>query len=177
MTRARIYSQSGLGGGNAAAASNVTLATLSPFLTTANVVELTNLYFTNARVLANVSQMSINVFADVDITGAQSGYALVWDGSKFVPSASSGAANTAVFATNANVANTVLSISNFTTANLNESVNLYYTNTRVLSALTGNVTVGNLKVSTALNYSNTTGVTKVYQYYNESSQSLDTIFL
>jgi hypothetical protein len=75
------------------------------------------------------------------------------------------------------VANTVLSISNFTTANLAEGSNLYYTNTRVLSALTGNVTIGNLKVSTALNYSNITGVVKVYQYYNEANLSLDTIFL
>jgi hypothetical protein len=39
-------------------------------LTTANVIETSaNLYFTNARVLANVERMSINVLADVDITG------------------------------------------------------------------------------------------------------------
>ena len=143
------------------------ISALTPYLTTANVTELTNQYFTNARVFANVSQMSVNVFADVDITGIFTGYSLVWNGTQFIASAP----------IVPNVANTVLSISNFTTANLNESVNLYYTNNRVLSALTGNVTIGNLKVSTALNYSNTTGVIKIYQYYNEANLSLDTIFL
>jgi len=147
------------------------ISALTPYLTTANVTELTNQYYTNARVFANVSQMSVNVFADVDITGIQTGYSLVWNGSSFVANAPLSAVD------NANIANTVLSISNFTTANLVEGNNLYYTNARVLSALTGNITVGNLKVSTALNYSNTTGVVKVYQYYNEANLSLDTIFL
>jgi hypothetical protein len=185
--------------GNLAKKANVT------DLTTSNVIEGTNQYFTNARVFANVAQMSVNVFADVDITGVQTGYALIWNGTQFIATAQTSvvnSANTALFAANANVANTVLTISNFTTSNLvegsnlyytdarfdnrlatksttnlGEGTNLYYTNARVLSALTGNVTIGNLKVSTAVNYSNTTGVTKVYQYYNESSQSLDTIFL
>jgi hypothetical protein len=98
--------------------------------------------------------MSINVFADVDITGAQNGYALVWDGSKFIPSASSGAANTAVFATNANVANTVLSISNFTTANLAEGSNLYYTNARVISAVLPYLTTSNVAEGSNLYYTN-----------------------
>ena len=182
------------------------ISAITPYLTTANVTELTNQYFTNARVFANVAQMSINVLADVDITGIQAGYSLVWNGSSFVASTPIGTvdnANTATFAYNANVANSVLSIGNFTTANLTEGINLYYTNTRVVSAitpyltssnvsegsnlyytntrvvsaLTGNITIGNLKVSTALNYSNTTGVVKVYQYYNEANLSLDTIFL
>jgi len=147
------------------------LSIVTPLLTTSNVAEGSNLYYTNARVFANVAQMSVNVFADVDITGIQTGYSLVWNGNVFVASAPQGAVD------NANIANTVLSISNFTTANLVEGNNLYYTNARVLSALTGNVTIGNLKVSTALNYSNTTGVVKVYQYYNEANLSLDTIFL
>jgi hypothetical protein len=245
-TDARVYSAIQ---GNLATKANVT------DLTTSNVVEGTNQYFTNARVLANVSQMSINVFADVDITGVSTGYGLVWDGSKFVtlaPTSSIASANTAIFATNANVANTVLSISNFTTANLTEGTNLYFTNARVISGLVGqdvnlnNLTVagdlvvqgntvtlntatlivedknillangatnsatadgagfniagaqanltyrstgdkfefnkpldvfGNVKVASAINYANTTNVTKVYQYYNESTQSLDTIFL
>jgi hypothetical protein len=147
------------------------LSIVTPLLTTSNVAEGSNLYYTNARVFANVAQMSVNVFADVDITGIQTGYSLVWNGNVFVASAPQGAVD------NANIANTVLSISNFTTANLVEGNNLYYTNARVLSALTDNVTIGNLKVSTALNYSNTTGVVKVYQYYNEANLSLDTIFL
>ena len=245
-TDARVYSAIQ---GNLATKANVT------DLTTSNVVEGTNQYFTNARVLANVSQMSINVFADVDITGVSTGYGLVWDGSKFVtlaPSSSIATANIAIFASSANVANTVLSISNFTTANLIEGTNLYFTNARVISGLVGqdvslnNLTVagdlvvqgntvtlntatlivedknillangatnsatadgagfniagaqanltyrstgdkfefnkpldvfGNVKVASAINYANTTNVTKVYQYYNESTQSLDTIFL
>ncbi len=40
-------------------------------------------------------------------------------------------------ATLANVANTVLSINNFTTANLAEDVNLYYTNARVYANVIG----------------------------------------
>jgi len=160
--------------GNLATKANVT------DLTTSNVIEGTSQYFTNARVFANVTQMSVNVFADVDITGVQTGHILTWNGSQFITSAPSGVvntANTALFAANANVANSVVSISNFTTANLAEGSNLYYTNTRVVSALTGNVTIGNLKVSTTVSYANITGTTKVYQYYNESTQSLDTIFI
>ena len=54
-------------------------------LYTANVKETAgNLYFTNARVFSNVAQMSVNVFADVDITGVQTGFALVWNGTTFV---------------------------------------------------------------------------------------------
>ena len=156
------------------------ISAITPYLTTANVTELNNQYFTNARVFANVAQMSVNVFADVDITGVSTGYSLIWNGSQFIasaPTSVASTANTAGFAYIANVANSVVSINNFTTANLNENGNLYYTNSRVLSALTGNVTIGNVKVSTAINYSNITGVTKVYQYFNDTTQSLDTIFI
>jgi hypothetical protein len=231
------------------------ISAVTPYLTTSNVSEGSNLYYTNARVFANVSQMSVNVFADVDITGVQTGYALTWNGSQFITSAPSSVvntANTAAFAYIANVANSVVSISNFTTANLAEGSNLYFTNARVVSGLVGqdvtlnNLTVagdlvvqgntvtlntatlivedknillangatnsatadgagfniagaqanltyrsagdkfefnkpldvfGNVKVTSAINYANTTNVTKVYQYYNESTQSLDTIFI
>jgi len=55
-------------------------------LFTANVAEsAVNLYFTNARVYSNVSQMSIDVFRDVDLTGLSNNYVLSWDGFKFVP--------------------------------------------------------------------------------------------
>ena len=131
-------------------------------LTTANIAENAasgNLYYTNARVLSNVQQMSINVLADVDITGIQNNGTLIWNGTAFVAGTTSNAtsantatsaniavfantatfantttsANTAVFAQTANVANTVASISNFSTANLVEGNNLYYTNARVES--------------------------------------------
>jgi hypothetical protein len=112
---------------------------VTPVLTTANVVELTNLYFTNARVLANVEQMSMNVFADVDMSGIGLNGILVWDGTKFVPGSTTSAesANFANVSLLSNIANSVLSISNFTTANLLEaSGNLYFTNARAISAFT-----------------------------------------
>jgi len=48
----------------------------------------------------------------------------------------SGRANVATLADFANVANVVTTLSNFTTANLVEGINLYFTNARVVSALT-----------------------------------------
>ena len=109
-------------------------------LYTANVIETSdNLYFTNARVLANVEQMSINVLADVDITGIATNGILTWNGSKFIAGTieSGAVANIANFSYVANVANTVLTLSNFTTANLIESSsNLYYTNARARTAFT-----------------------------------------
>jgi len=104
---------------------------------TANVIEsASNLYFTNARVYSNVAQMSVNVFADVDITGITTNGILTWNGTSFVAGTlgSVSSANTATFATTANTANTVLSISNFATTNLPEGTNLYYSNARAISA-------------------------------------------
>jgi hypothetical protein len=129
------------------------ISAVTPLLTTANVSELTNQYFTNARVLANVEQMSINVLADVDITDVSVNSVLTWNGTKFVPGATdvalranfantAGSANVALLAAVANIAlltnfaNAVLSLSNFTTANLAEGSNLYFTNTRARSAFT-----------------------------------------
>ena len=135
-------------------------------LYTANVIEsASNLYFTNARVLANVSQMSINVLSDVDITGIQTNGILSWNGTAFVAGTVGGAAtsNTALVAfqadhantaDNSNVANSVLSISNFTTANLIEGTNLYYTNARVISAVTPYLTTANVVESTNLYFTN-----------------------
>jgi len=130
--------------------------------TTSNLAEGTNQYFTNARAYANLTAASINALADVDTNTVppNSGYGLLWNGNVWAPGAitvsgtelanvantvvgivqSSLVANTAFFASNANianialtanVANTVLSLNNFTTANLAEDNNLYYTNARV----------------------------------------------
>ncbi len=98
-------------------------------LYTSNVIEGTNLYYTDARVLANVEQMSVNVFADVDITGILNNGVLVWNGTKFVAGTidTGATSNLALFA---EVANTVLTLNNFTTANLAEGTNLYFTNAR-----------------------------------------------
>ncbi len=135
---------------------------VTPLLTTANVIETTNLYFTNARVLANVSEMSINVFADVDMTGLNTDGILVWNGNAFVAGSiqAAAAANVAQFAFTANVANLVLSIGNFTTANLAEGTNLYFSNTRARDALDGqNLSLNNLTANTlTLNNSLTSAV-------------------
>ena len=129
--------------------STLSVASLNN-LTTSNLAEGFNLYYTNARVLSNVEQMSINVLADVNTTGVANGYVLTWTGTEWKPNALPGAsdtsgfsersniANTALSATfavtalTANIANVVLTISNFTTADLPEAAsNLYYTTTRL----------------------------------------------
>ena len=112
---------------------------------TDDLAEANNLYYTNARVLANVSEMSVNVLSDVDISGILQGQILAWDGDKFVPGSAdialfSERSNTAALANVAilaNIANLVLSLENFTTDDLNESnVNLYFSNTRARQAFT-----------------------------------------
>jgi len=123
--------------------ANIVLS-LSNF-TTSNLSEGTNLYFTNARVAANVSLLSINVLYDVDTTGASTNQVLTWNGTRWVANnissigtaSSATNANTASIANTAltaNVSNTVLSISNFTTSNLTEGTNLYFSNARAITA-------------------------------------------
>jgi hypothetical protein len=133
------------------------LQAVDPKLTTANVIELNNLYFTNARVMANLEQMSVNVFADVDLTNITVNSILVWDGTKFIPGSVD-----ANFADTANTANTVLSLSNFTTANLAEGINLYFTNTRTRAAFTPGkgiaITNGGVITNTGAPYEYNTGI-------------------
>jgi hypothetical protein len=133
MTRARDYSVSGLSGG-ANAASNVTLAILQPFLTTANVSEFGgNLYFSDTRVFANIKLSSIDDLLDVNVKIAGNvyaivGQALVWDASNtWVPGTVSANANAIIASVS----------SSLTTANVIEVAgNLYYTNARARTALT-----------------------------------------
>ena len=128
MTRARIYSQSGIGGNvTSNVAANVTLATLIPFLTTSNVTELANLYFTNARVFANLQLASIDDLRDVNVSVKSNAQALLWDSSTNV-----------WYAGNVATSLTIPTLSPFlTTANVAESAsNLYYTNARARTALT-----------------------------------------
>jgi hypothetical protein len=127
------------------------LSAVNPRLTTANVIELYNLYYTNARVDSRVAELSINVLADVDITGIQTDNLLRWDGTKFVPGSATG---TADFALLANVANIVTTLNNFTTANLAEGNNLYYTNSRLVSAVTPILTTANVVERNNLYYTN-----------------------
>lgn len=115
-TRARDFSRSlGEGGGG-----NVTLADLFPYLTTANVTELGNLYFSNDRVFANLQLSSINDLFDVDTENytANIGFGLVWSGNLWIPGP------------------VTANLSTLTTDDLQEgNVNLYYTNARVRSAV------------------------------------------
>jgi len=105
--------------------SNVQLASgisQTGILTTANVSEISNLYFTNARVYANVTQL---------------GYV--------TSSAFSGYATTTNVALKANVAD-------LKTANVEELTNLYFTNARAIAAVTNttlsNLTIsGDLSVT------------------------------
>ena len=104
--------------------SNVTLTldTLSPFLTTANVSEGSNLYYTNARVNSFI-QGNLATKANVaDLT------------------TSNVSELTNLYYTNARVnsfiqGNLVLkaNVADLTTSNVSEGINLYYTNTRVNS--------------------------------------------
>jgi len=173
-----------------ASAQSTSLATLAPFLTTSNVSEGSNLYYTNARVLSALTGNVItgNIIANTLLLGSASGGSVTganllsanniqginWLGlytTNVIESSSAlyytnarvysnviallptlagsgiqiqangqintNASATSGFATSSNVANTVLSLSNFTTANLVEGTNLYYTNVRVASNVIG----------------------------------------
>ena len=73
-----------------------------------------------------VSQMSINILADVNTTGVGNGQALIWDGTNWVPG--SPVIGATGFANTSNIANIVLSLNGLTTSNLAEGSNLYFPN-------------------------------------------------
>jgi hypothetical protein len=174
-------------------------------LTTANVVELNNLYYTNARVLSNVTAYLAanpvtasygnanvaaflttytgnisagNIIANTIITGTGSGGSFT--GANLISAGNISAttwlnlytANVIesgdnIFYTNARVFANVsplldrkANITDLTTANVTELNNLYYTNSRVRSALSG---------GTGVSYDNTTGVISIGQNVSTSS--------
>jgi hypothetical protein len=109
-------------------------------LTTANVTELTNLYFTNARVYSNVTQLGYITSSSL------SGYATNTQLTSY--------ATTSNLALKANVID-------LTTANVSEVTNLYYTNARVYAnvitlgyAKTANLTTANVVELTNLYFTN-----------------------
>ena len=108
------------------------VSSLSNF-TTDDLAEGSNrLYFTNQRVLSNVLQMRLDTFADVSTSTANVGQVLQYNGTNWVPGDSITDALKSAFAERANVANLVLTISNFNTDNLQEgSNNIYYNTTRL----------------------------------------------
>ena len=108
--------------------SNVQLAsgiTQTGILTTSNVTEVTNLYFTNARVYSNVTQLGYITSASL------SGYATN--------------SQLTLYATNANVV-LKANVADLRTANVAELTNLYFTNARAVSAIT-NTSLSNITVS------------------------------
>jgi len=160
-TNARVYSNVVGVLTNYATVANLALKANIVDLTTANVAELNNLYYTNARVYSNVIGL-LNAKANVvDLTTAN---VIESAGNLYYTLARANVAidnrvtkafinnlgvssNTALFAETSNVANTVLSISNFTTSNLTEGTNLYFSNARVLAGLVGqNVDINDLLV-------------------------------
>ena len=91
-------------------------------LTTANVAELTNLYYTNARVYSNVIGL-INVKANVsDLTTAN-----------VIELTNLYYTNARVYSNVIGLLNTKANVVDLTTANVVELTNLYYTNARVSS--------------------------------------------
>lgn len=159
-----LFSVSGGGSYNEATGAITIEATdLSPYaktadLTTANVLEVTNLYFTNARADLRVGP-AFNV-ANISLINASSAFnqanvATVNASSAF------DAANTKTIAADLTTAN-VLEVTNLyytnqrafanllsaSTSSLQEGTNLYFTNTRAIAALAGqSVSIGEATVT------------------------------
>jgi len=176
----------------------VTFASISQFLTTSNVSEGSNLYFTNARVYSNViavlaGNVAIgnatigNVIANSAVFGSGGGGSIVganllsatniqansWLGlytSNVIEGVNQYFTNARVYsnviallptlagqnitiAANGQINSTASGSSITSTSNVAEGSNLYYTNARVLSALTGNVAIGNLVTGTSVSNS------------------------
>jgi hypothetical protein len=157
-------SAAGIGGGSSsygdsnvillgyATNSNVALKANVVDLTTANVVENTNLYFTNARVYSNVTLLGYITSASL------TGYATNTQLSTYATNAQLGSyatnAQLASYATNAQLTsyatttNVALkaNVVDLTTANVTEVTNQYFTNARAIAAVT-NTTLSNITVS------------------------------
>jgi hypothetical protein len=119
--------------------------------------------------VSDISNHSVNALSDVDITGIQTDYTLIWNGTKFVASVGANVdiqsllegavANLEIDISNINVdfasiSGQVSTISNWTTSNLAEGVNLYYTNTRVASAIIPSLTTANVVETDNLYFTN-----------------------
>ena len=121
-------------------------------LTTANVAELTNLYFTNARVYTNVTQLGYITSSALSGYATNTQLATYATNSQLATYATN--AQLAVYATNtqltsyATTTNVALkaNIVDLTTANVTELTNLYFTNARATSAVT-NTALSNITIS------------------------------
>ena len=119
-------------------------------LTTANVIELTNLYYTNARARQAISVAGAgsydNTTGIITITSSSSyndanTYSNVTLLGYITSSSLSGYATNSqlgLYATSNNV-DLKANVTDLTTANVSEVTNLYFTNARVVAAVTGNL--------------------------------------
>ena len=110
---------------------------ISPLLTTANVSEVSNLYYTNARVYSNVISLLPNYTGNIggNIVGTDSN-TLIIAGNYVYSFLNTGEVQVPNVRANILYANI---IQGATTSNIAEGSNLYYTNARVYSAITGNL--------------------------------------
>jgi hypothetical protein len=122
------------------------VSAILPYLTTSNIAEGSNLYFTNTRVYSNVIALLPTLAGSgiqIQANGQiNSNTSLTLASLSPFLTTSNVSEGTNLYYTNARVVSALTPY--LTTSNVAEGSNLYYTNARVLSALTGNVTVGNL---------------------------------
>jgi hypothetical protein len=86
-----------------------------------------------------------------------------------------------------NTTGSVIVIGAGTTSNVTEGSNLYFSNARVSAAISsqtlsnatfsGNVSVSSIAVKDRVNFGNATTSVIVYQVYNSTTNSLDTVFI
>jgi hypothetical protein len=136
-----------------------------------------NFYFTNARVLANVERMSINVLADVNTSDSQEGYILTYIGSTWVARSLGNISNIDIvvstnFANTAGLANVAL-IANTANLALVASVANLALNTQLANSATFAFTanVANLAL-VALTALTTNAATQVQNLNNFTTANL-----
>ena len=86
-----------------------------------------------------------------------------------------------------NTTGSVIVVGAGTTSNVTEGINLYFSNARVSAAISsqtlsnatfsGNLVASNVTVSNRVNFGNATTSVIVYQVYNSTTNSLDTVFI
>ena len=126
---------------------------IAPLLTTANITELTNLYYSNARVYSNVISLLPTYTGNIggNIVGTTQN-TIILAGSYSFTFDNTGNVNVPVAVrTNILYANV---IQGATTSNITEGTNLYYSNARVYSNIAPLLTTANIAEITNLYYSN-----------------------
>ena len=137
-------------GGASGAVSNAQLAsgiTSSGLLTTSNVTEGTNFYYSNARVYANIAPLLANVSGGATVYFQNTTPSVPTSGSIWINSDTGKQYlyfdddSSSQWVEQLTGTFTYNDPTGLTTANVTELTNLYYTNARVYSAVTGNLTL------------------------------------